>query len=158
MGLGVFPDGARSIPRPTAAMALPRPSLQSWKGSQGRRDGGAEDFLQGGEGQVWRMLAAGRAVRLEHLHHPGRRQRPPLHHQPPSMARALLAHPPTALHRRFGSVRVRSALSAGDRAASRRELRPLCSAGAARPPPLAPRQGASPALAPARRRNARGRL
>lgn len=53
-------------------MALPRPSLQSWKGSQGRRGGGAEDFLQGGEGQVWRMLAAGRAVRLEHLHRAAR--------------------------------------------------------------------------------------
>lgn len=43
-------------------------------------------------------------MRLEQLHHPGRRHRPPLHHQPPPVARALLAHPPAALHRHFGSV------------------------------------------------------
>ena len=97
MGLGVFPAGTRSIPSQTAAMALPRPSLQSWKGSQGRRGG-------------WRRFSAGRGgARLEDAScgeggaagaslPAWAEAATPLHHQPPPLARALfLPHPPAAL-------------------------------------------------------------
>lgn len=142
MGLGVFPAGTRSIPSQTAAMALPRPSLQSWKGSQGRRGGLPKILCRAGRGRIggcqlrggrcgWSVSArlGGRSdSTAPSTPTPGAHTIPsPPCRVPPGarLFRRIAASAPSGSSRPFPP---------GDRAASRRELRPLWLAGA-RPRP-----------------------
>lgn len=78
-------------------MALPRPSLQSWKGSQGRRSGLPKILCRAGRGRIGGCPlreggAAGASLPA------WADAATSLHHQPPALARALfLPHPAASL-------------------------------------------------------------
>lgn len=123
---------------PFAAVLEGLPGVEGW----------GADSLQGGEGQDWRIQAAGRVGRLEHLGPPGRRLR--LHcttDSPVPRARPLFpssaAHPQSSLrsHRRFGSFRERSPFSVRRSGGERVEAPPPLLHRRS-PPPLVPGQGA----------------